>query len=260
MPRIRSIQKNNESQTLRSPSSETVEISLPIHEIISSKPGLFLRQGTTIILAVVILVFAAMAFVDYPDIVQGRMVITSNPLPTKLILPQEGRLKRVFTEDRALVRTGEPILELENSNGKYLFYTPNDGTIYFTSLMQINELIQPNENIGIIMPDTYKHIAYVNISEEEIGKITAGQKVYATLDRLSTYEDEPMVGKISKVTVLPKHENGMDIYRASISFPDSTLDQISQKAFWGPENRGQAKIIVKNKNLLSKLLAGLNMF
>src|SRR3954462_9309690 len=91
--------------------------SASMQEIMSARPGAFIRRGTALIFIVLILLISAMWFVRYPDILEGAAVITTDPLPIKLKSETGGRLFRIFSGEGSIVGAGQPIVELENNTG-----------------------------------------------------------------------------------------------------------------------------------------------
>ena len=99
-------QINNEQlepQQLRVPTSQAIEASSSVQEIISSKPGYLVRKGTSIVFVILCLIVAGMWFIKYPDILEGQLVLTTDPLPIKLKSPTGGRLFRLFVKDNELL-------------------------------------------------------------------------------------------------------------------------------------------------------------
>ena len=106
-----------EPQQLHTPTSQTIEASSSVQEIISRKPGYLVRKGTNIVFAILCLIVAGMWFIKYPDILEGQLVLTTDPLPIKLKSQTGGRLFRLLVKDNELLSEHQPIAELENTTG-----------------------------------------------------------------------------------------------------------------------------------------------
>lgn len=88
-----------------------------LDEIISGKPGYFVRKGTLVICCILLLMVASTCLIRYPDVLEGTTTLTTDPLPIRLSAPATGRLMRLYYSDNSTVRKGQPVAELENSTG-----------------------------------------------------------------------------------------------------------------------------------------------
>ena len=107
---------NGNDNLNHSPASSTLyEISSDeVQEIMSKMPHWTIRQGTTVLFAVVILLFAGSYFIHYPDVITARLNITSSNPPVKIVAQTSGRILRVFLHNNQLVKKDENIFLLEN--------------------------------------------------------------------------------------------------------------------------------------------------
>lgn len=88
-----------------------------LDEIISSKPGYFVRNGMSVICCILLLLAAGTWLIRYPDVLEGTTTLTSDPLPIHLNAQATGRLMRLYCPDNSSVLKNQPIAELENSTG-----------------------------------------------------------------------------------------------------------------------------------------------
>jgi HlyD family secretion protein len=98
-------------------STEPVETSSSIQEIVSSRPGLIARSGLIVIFMILLLILSAMWFIRYPDTLEGAAVISTDPLPIKLKSLADGRIFNLYTRENELVAAAQPIAEIENTTG-----------------------------------------------------------------------------------------------------------------------------------------------
>ena len=91
------------------------EFSLSVREIISFNPGFLVRKGTVIISILLVLFFACLFVIRYPDALQGDCVVTTDPLPIRLKSQTGGRIFMIFAAENEVVNADAPIIELENN-------------------------------------------------------------------------------------------------------------------------------------------------
>jgi len=96
---------------------QNIESSYLVQEIVSSKPDFLVRKGITIIFALILLLILGSWFINYPDVLEGKAIITTSPLPIKLKSISGGRITRLFVADGAITTAQTPIAEIENSIG-----------------------------------------------------------------------------------------------------------------------------------------------
>lgn len=86
-------------------------------EMLERTPSWILRWGVTILISIFILVAAVAILVKYPDTLEGRAVVSTDPLPIKLKAANSGRLAHLFISDNKTVAANTPIAEIENHTG-----------------------------------------------------------------------------------------------------------------------------------------------
>jgi HlyD family secretion protein len=92
-----------------------VEIrSEEIDEILTSMPGGLLRWGTTVVFCTLLVLLGISWFIAYPDVVKGRITITTPTPPVRLVARVGGEVAQVFAADGATVRAGQPVLLLRS--------------------------------------------------------------------------------------------------------------------------------------------------
>ncbi len=84
-------------------------------EIISREPGFMEKWALLAFLGILLLLFAGIWFVQYPDIVQGSAVLTGENAPKEIVAKQSGKLIALFAKNNQAVRQGEVIGWLEST-------------------------------------------------------------------------------------------------------------------------------------------------
>lgn len=77
-------------------------------------PSWLTRNGTLLLLGIVVLLLFASWMFRYPDILRARVVITSVNPPAELEARVNGTLSRLFVADNQLVESGEVLAMIEN--------------------------------------------------------------------------------------------------------------------------------------------------
>lgn len=92
-----------------------VEIrSEEIDEILSAMPGGLVRWGISAVFLTLAALAAISWFIAYPDVVTGRIALTTPTPPVRLVARTGAVVSRVFAADGAPVRAGDPLVLLQN--------------------------------------------------------------------------------------------------------------------------------------------------
>ncbi|MFD0701892.1 hypothetical protein [Myroides pelagicus] len=86
-----------------------------VQDILTVIPHWMIRWGNVIILLIIIVLFCFSYYVKYPDIVQTKIIITTQIPPEKVVAKTTGRIELIFVEDKSLVLKHTPLAVIENS-------------------------------------------------------------------------------------------------------------------------------------------------
>ncbi|MDB4952274.1 MAG: hypothetical protein JWM27_4923 [Gemmatimonadetes bacterium] len=86
-----------------------------LHEIIGAVPHWLVRWGTTLVFATVGMLFAVGWLVRYPDVVTGKVVLTTPEPPVRLVPRVSGEVEHLFVKDEERVRPGQPLVVLRGA-------------------------------------------------------------------------------------------------------------------------------------------------
>jgi multidrug resistance efflux pump len=96
--------------------NEDIEIrSEEVQEILGTPPKWLVRNGSTVaFIAVVVLIWVAY-WVEYPDVVQGKIVVTSTEPPYQIYSPTTGYIERVLVRNEQVVDSGMALLAFRST-------------------------------------------------------------------------------------------------------------------------------------------------
>jgi len=94
---------------------DTISFSSSVNEIISNRPDRFVREGTGIIIVVIIALLTATWFIKYPDTIKSTAVLTAINAPKPLIPKIQGKLTGLRKQNGATVTAGTVIGVLETT-------------------------------------------------------------------------------------------------------------------------------------------------
>ena len=88
--------------------------SMEVREFMSRMPSWTLRWGISLIFLILILAFTGSAFIDYPDTLEGELVLTSDRPTQWITAKNSGRLSDLWVSNQKKVKEGEWLGVLEN--------------------------------------------------------------------------------------------------------------------------------------------------
>ncbi len=95
---------------------EKIELrSEEVQEILGTPPRWIVRWGITIILLVVIILFAGSYLFKYPDIITSRVTILSENPPVQIVANSSGKLDQLFIQNNQAVQQGDILGVIENT-------------------------------------------------------------------------------------------------------------------------------------------------
>lgn len=135
-------------------SRKTETFSEDVKDILSKMPNWLIQWGTTVIFIVLSIVLLFSYLIEYPEIIEGDVVVTSLEPPVKLSANQSKPIKKIYVENQETVREGEVLLE-------------------FRSPSSLEEILYLEHTISEIEEDIQQGILKVDY---EISNITIGEK------------------------------------------------------------------------------------
>jgi multidrug resistance efflux pump len=121
-----------------------------VQEILSHVPNWMIRWGISLIFVLIAMLVFISWFIKYPDVIEGKIMLTTKIPPIKLVTKNSGQLQKIYANEGDLVSEGDFIAELENPL--------NDSSIHY-----LQTLISDVEK-GLISkkPQALKNISFKN--------------------------------------------------------------------------------------------------
>ncbi|MCL2290295.1 MAG: HlyD family secretion protein [Bacteroidetes bacterium] len=92
-----------------------IELKSPaVQEVLGRPPRWIIRWGISIIFIVIAGLVVGSYFFKYPDIIEARIVVTTENLPAGLMAKNSGRIDTIFVSEKQLVKKGDFIALIEN--------------------------------------------------------------------------------------------------------------------------------------------------
>ncbi len=86
-----------------------------VQEILGTPPKSIVRWGITVIFISVLMILAMAYVIEYPDVVKGKAVITTENPPIKVNSFASGHIEKLFFEDKDTVLKGDKIALIEST-------------------------------------------------------------------------------------------------------------------------------------------------
>lgn len=97
------------------PNRNNISRSSEVEEILTKVPHWMVRWGNSLLLIIVMLLFALSWLIKYPDTIEGNAIITSKTPPQKIYSPNNGKLETLFVQDQQKVKKNQILALIENS-------------------------------------------------------------------------------------------------------------------------------------------------
>ena len=102
---------------------DNIEIrSEEVQEVMGTPPSWITRRGITIISSIILLLLVGSYFYKYPDIIEARTTILSENPPVSIVARTDGKLDKLFVQDRQNVLPNAILGIIENPANYYDVY------------------------------------------------------------------------------------------------------------------------------------------
>ena len=131
----------------------------------------------------------------------------------------------------------------------YIIIAPTSGVISFTKRWSLNQYLKEGQDVLTISPNHFIIEGEMKISGRGVGKIVKNQKVYINLDSFPANQFGQLKGTITGVSLIPDQQG----YLVTVALPEQLKTTYNYNIALAPMYEGQAKIILDERSLLSRL-------
>ena len=86
-----------------------------IREILAKPPANILKWGITVIFFIVCIIFTLTWMIQYPDIIQSQVIVTTEMPPQREYAKTTGKLETLLVQNNQLVHSNQPLAIIENT-------------------------------------------------------------------------------------------------------------------------------------------------
>lgn len=84
-------------------------------EMLGKTPPLLIRAGMIIFFIFIVVIFSLCFLIKYPDVIVGRIVLTSQNPTVRVIWPISGKIDKLYTKDKSIVKKDSVLVLIENT-------------------------------------------------------------------------------------------------------------------------------------------------
>ena len=97
------------------PEDKDIEIrSEEVQEILTHVPSWIIRWGSTLYFCLILLLIFISWFIKYPDVIEGKAILTTEQPPIKLVSKTGGYVEDIYFKDNAIVKKNATIAQITN--------------------------------------------------------------------------------------------------------------------------------------------------
>lgn len=211
---------------------ENIDVhSEEMQDLLGEIPNWTIRWGITVVLTFLIIILFLSWFIRYPDLIEGRAVLTTQNPPIKLFSNSSGKVKKIFVSDTSIVNKGGFIAEIESQTS-------------YKDVFFLNSLI---DEVDIFLEDSTKKIDVKNKIvlgeiQEEYNKLVNGINDYKELRKRDNY----YLKSINNLNIQIKNQKSLQ----TINFNQSKL---LNNQIIGAKDRFNVNKRLFDKGVISKM-------
>lgn len=239
-----------------------------VQEILGTPPHWLVRWGIFLIVVSVLCLLGVSWFVQYPDIVQAPITITTQNPPVKVVATSAGNLNRLLVKDREMVKASqrlailktvanaEEVFELERKLGQVQSLQPDS-----LSLFSFN----PSQNLGELQAYYADFVQFLEDYQLFLDQQTNLKKI-PFLQQEITYYKNLNVALLSKDSVLQEEikvaESQYERQKKVLEIGGTTIMEVEKLQAEVLQNQREQKntnlSILNNEILINKLQSEIN--
>lgn len=141
----------------------------------------------------------------------------------------------------------------EDQYAKQTIIAPISGTVYQLSAHTIGGVVNPGEEIMLIVPEDDVLVVEAQISPAQIDRVHADQEAVLRFTSFGSRETPEYIGKVLTVSpdLITDQRTGMSYYKARIEMPQQAMDELGEK--FVPGMPVEVFIVTGDRTVLSYL-------
>jgi hypothetical protein len=224
-----------------------------LQEIIGYVPRWITRWGISVIGAVFMLLLLITSFLQFPESITAKMIITPQEPPFALSWYQTdfNTTYQLKVSQSQFVKAGDTLLLESNAREHTVtaVTSPVPGKVHLSRGRDSN----PKAQLLAVVPEIAHFEGQLLLTEQGRGKVNAGQKVLIQLDAYPRSEFGLLEGSIK--TIFPVQFDKK--YRATIALPEKLVTNTGKVIPTQAQLEGSAEIITDSKKLIRRIFASL---
>lgn len=228
-----------------------------IQEIITKVPIWILRWGITIIFGILLIIVVISSFVRYPDTIKTGLEIRSADVCASVSPGVDCKITRLFIKQGALVKRGQPLVELESLNApdnRHILNAPQTGRANFAGIVQPGIYLKHHQAVFTIRPEKEHFFGIIQVPSFAIQKVKINQKVLISLKNYPANEYGPLTGRVTYIADEPAETS---LFLIKVTFDYSALKHSIRLKEW---MTGNAEIITQDVSVLKRITSNLFQF
>ena len=159
-------------------------------------------------------------------------------------------LEHTISQQKMLYQQAAQTLKsgIDEWKRKYIITSPVEGKVAFVVPLQENQFLPAGKIIGYVNPPDSRYYAMVELTQNNFGKIRAGQKVQLRFDAYPYAEFGYVEGRLNYVSKVPSDSG----FLATIDLPRGLRTNYNLDVQYRSGLRSQAIIITRDSRLLER--------
>lgn len=226
--------------------------SVEIQEIIGQIPPWIIRWGITVLFVVTVVLLFCSYFIQYPDVLGAKAVISSREQPFRLSWYRNGpHVHVLYVEEGSRVKAGDTLLvEKSLVNGSRTpIVSPVDGRAAFMKGTEKN----PRKSTLIVYPRLSDFQIQLYLPAKGLGKVQQGQRVLIKLDAYPAEDFGVLEGEVTSVLSVPIE----DRYRVEVKLVNGMVTTTRKTIPSTHFMTGNAEIVLESRSLFRRIFGSL---
>jgi multidrug resistance efflux pump len=144
------------------------------------------------------------------------------------------------------------ISAVEDWEKRYLLQAPTDGNIQFVNILEENQTLQTNTEIMFVEAKTHHFFGEIRISQNNLGKVSKGQKVLIKFPSYPFEEYGAVEGRVASISEIATQENRT--FLATVELPNGLKTNSNKTLTYKNGIDASAEIVTEDLRLIERFL------